>query len=345
MTQSLSTKVLIIGAGTGGYVAGIRCGQLGLDTVLVDGGDGLGGTCLNVGCIPSKAIIHAASKYETVARAAGGGTHRAGDWFMPKVVYRSAWVILALTYSYSGYTKLLSPAWVSGDTVGLVLQNPLARDYFLNDWFLALPDFALQLLTWGILYVELLFAPLALNRRLRPWLWSAMLLVQFGFLFLLNFPDLTLGMLLFHLLTFDPAWLSARRASQPETLYYDGHCGFCQACVRFVLAEDDGATMRFSPIGSADFLKRAPAERQAQPFDSMLVLTDQNKVLTQSDAVIHVLKRLGGLWLLSGYLLGLLPKPLRNFGYRCVGRVRRKLLPTPPSVCPMVPAELKKRFL
>ncbi len=74
MTQTLKTKVLIIGAGTGGYVAGIRCGQLGLDTVLVDGSAGLGGTCLNVGCIPSKAIIHAASKFETVAKAAGEGT-------------------------------------------------------------------------------------------------------------------------------------------------------------------------------------------------------------------------------------------------------------------------------
>jgi len=72
--QQLKTKVLIIGAGTGGYVAGIRCGQLGLDTVLVDGGEGLGGTCLNVGCIPSKAIIHAAAKFETVTKAASGGT-------------------------------------------------------------------------------------------------------------------------------------------------------------------------------------------------------------------------------------------------------------------------------
>jgi dihydrolipoamide dehydrogenase len=74
MTQSLTTKVLIIGAGTGGYVAGIRCGQLGLETVLVDASDGLGGTCLNVGCIPSKAVIHAANKFETVAKAANGGT-------------------------------------------------------------------------------------------------------------------------------------------------------------------------------------------------------------------------------------------------------------------------------
>ena len=74
MTQSLTTKVLIIGAGTGGYVAGIRCGQLGLETILVDASDGLGGTCLNVGCIPSKAVIHAANKFETVAKAADGGT-------------------------------------------------------------------------------------------------------------------------------------------------------------------------------------------------------------------------------------------------------------------------------
>ncbi|HCQ54016.1 MAG TPA: dihydrolipoyl dehydrogenase, partial [Brevundimonas diminuta] len=74
MTQTLKTKVLIIGAGTGGYVAGIRCGQLGLETVLVDASPGLGGTCLNVGCIPSKAIIHAAGKFETVAKAAGDGT-------------------------------------------------------------------------------------------------------------------------------------------------------------------------------------------------------------------------------------------------------------------------------
>jgi dihydrolipoamide dehydrogenase len=74
MTESIHTQVLIIGAGTGGYVAAIRCGQLGLETTLVDAMGRLGGTCLNVGCIPSKALIHAASKYETVAQAADGGT-------------------------------------------------------------------------------------------------------------------------------------------------------------------------------------------------------------------------------------------------------------------------------
>ncbi len=62
MTE-LTCKALVIGGGPGGYVAGIRAGQLGLDTIVVDA-EALGGTCLNVGCIPSKAVIHAADEFE-----------------------------------------------------------------------------------------------------------------------------------------------------------------------------------------------------------------------------------------------------------------------------------------
>jgi dihydrolipoamide dehydrogenase len=51
--------VIIIGAGPGGYVSAIRCAQLGLKTAVVEGRDTLGGTCLNVGCIPSKALLNA----------------------------------------------------------------------------------------------------------------------------------------------------------------------------------------------------------------------------------------------------------------------------------------------
>ena len=51
--------VIIIGAGPGGYVCAIRCAQLGLKTAIVEGRETLGGTCLNVGCIPSKAMLHA----------------------------------------------------------------------------------------------------------------------------------------------------------------------------------------------------------------------------------------------------------------------------------------------
>src|SRR6266571_6925795 len=62
MPETLRPRVLVLGGGLGGYVAAIRAGQLGLDTVLVEAGR-LGGTCLVRGCIPSKALIHAADRF------------------------------------------------------------------------------------------------------------------------------------------------------------------------------------------------------------------------------------------------------------------------------------------
>jgi dihydrolipoamide dehydrogenase len=55
--------VIIIGAGPGGYVCAIRCAQVGLKTACVEGRETLGGTCLNVGCIPSKAMLYASEMY------------------------------------------------------------------------------------------------------------------------------------------------------------------------------------------------------------------------------------------------------------------------------------------
>ena len=68
--KEISCKLLIIGAGPGGYVCAIRAGQLGIDTVIVERSKP-GGTCLNVGCIPSKALIHAADEFDKVRHMAG----------------------------------------------------------------------------------------------------------------------------------------------------------------------------------------------------------------------------------------------------------------------------------
>jgi dihydrolipoamide dehydrogenase len=62
--------VLVIGAGPGGYVAAIRAAQLGLKTACVEGRETLGGTCLNVGCIPSKALLHASEYFDAAKNGA-----------------------------------------------------------------------------------------------------------------------------------------------------------------------------------------------------------------------------------------------------------------------------------
>ena len=71
MSESRKCQVLVVGAGPGGYVAAIRAGQLGLNTIIVEG-DKAGGTCLIRGCIPSKAMIHAAERFEHLAHHVDG---------------------------------------------------------------------------------------------------------------------------------------------------------------------------------------------------------------------------------------------------------------------------------
>lgn len=67
--KEIHCKLLVIGAGPGGYVAAIRAGQLGIDTVIVEKARP-GGTCLNIGCIPSKALIHAAEEFHAALQRA-----------------------------------------------------------------------------------------------------------------------------------------------------------------------------------------------------------------------------------------------------------------------------------
>src|SRR5678816_1754132 len=67
MADDNNFAVIIIGSGPGGYVAAIRAAQLGLKTACVESRETLGGTCLNVGCIPSKALLHASELYEEAA--------------------------------------------------------------------------------------------------------------------------------------------------------------------------------------------------------------------------------------------------------------------------------------
>ena len=64
-----SYDLVVIGGGPGGYVAAIRAAQLGLKTACVEKRATLGGTCLNIGCIPSKALLQASEKYEEAAHA------------------------------------------------------------------------------------------------------------------------------------------------------------------------------------------------------------------------------------------------------------------------------------
>jgi predicted DCC family thiol-disulfide oxidoreductase YuxK len=267
------------------------------------------------------------------------------EWRMPQSVYAVVWVLMALGYSYSGYTKLISPSWVDGTAVERVLANPLARPGMMRDLMLLLPPFMLKLNTWGALLLELLFAPLALSRRMRPIIWNLLLLMHLALIALIDFADLSLGMVMLHLLTFDPAWIKPRTAAAGETIFYDGHCGLCHRAVRFMLAEDQQQRFHFAPLDSEAFRAAVSEAQRAALPDSVMVKTANGELLTRSSAVLYLMKRLGGAWRALAMLVSLIPEPLRDAAYDFIAGIRHRLFRVPDAACPVIPRHLHERFL
>jgi predicted DCC family thiol-disulfide oxidoreductase YuxK len=277
--------------------------------------------------------------------AARGDDDPGTRWRMPGGVYAAAWIVMAIAYTYSGATKLPSPSWRDGTALAHVLENPLARPTILRELALALPMSCLRLATWGALVLELLFAPLAVVGALRPWIWSAMLLMHLGLLTMLDFGDLTVGMLMIQAFTFDPAWIRPRPETGTATLFYDGGCGLCHRAVRFVLAEDrSGAAFRFAPLGGATFEASVPATSRGDLPDSIVVREADGTLRVRSEAVLAIGRRLGGLWRLAATVVGVLPSRLLDALYDGVARLRHRLFAKPKSTCPLLPAHLRARF-
>lgn len=128
-------------------------------------------------------------------------------------------------------------------------------------------------------------------------------------------------------------------------LFYDGGCGLCHGAVLFVLKRDKDAVFRFAPLGGETFAAEVPDAARALLPDSLVLKEVDGRVLTRSSAVVVMLRHLGGFWRVVGDLLWILPRPLRNLGYDLVAKVRHRLFKQPEGACPLVPKELRGRFL
>lgn len=128
-----------------------------------------------------------------------------------------------------------------------------------------------------------------------------------------------------------------------ETIYFDGACGLCHALVRFTAKHDAAGWFDFAPLGGEHFRAAVPHPPSPLP-DSAMVRTSEGPLLLRSAAVLHVLRRLGGGWRAVANIVGVLPRPLLDWGYGIVARLRRRLFALPANACPMVPSALRSRF-
>lgn len=114
--MSQSYDVVIIGGGPGGYNCAIRCGQLGLKTAIIEMRETLGGTCLNVGCIPSKALLHASELYEEARENFADMGIQTGDVSLDleKMMSRKREAVDGLTKGVEYLMKKNKVDWYSG---------------------------------------------------------------------------------------------------------------------------------------------------------------------------------------------------------------------------------------
>jgi len=113
--SSASYDVVIIGGGPGGYNAAIRAGQLGLTAACVEMRETLGGTCLNVGCMPSKALLHASELYEMAGKEfAGLGIEVTPKLNLAQMMAQKSESVTALTKGIEFLFKKNKVDWVRG---------------------------------------------------------------------------------------------------------------------------------------------------------------------------------------------------------------------------------------
>ena len=146
----------------------------------------------------------------------------------------------------------------------------------------------------------------------------------------------------------------AQIAGRP-LLLYDGVCVLCNGLVRFLLRHDNSeaksearlATFRFAPLQSPLALELLPPSATTALEGVVLItntLTPSQRLYRRSDAVAHALQLLGSPWRRFGTLLALIPRPLREFGYTIVARLRYRLFGRY-ATCPIPTPDQRSRIL
>jgi predicted DCC family thiol-disulfide oxidoreductase YuxK len=252
-------------------------------------------------------------------------------------------------------------------------------------WLVALHLFRPPMYAEIVAVILVLLLIMTLVPRWALWCWCGLFLILIGRIAVEPRVEYALSIFLFQLFTFDPAWIpplplssTSKRTereqeavyvsretqaapsspsplpvttdtgdenNKPEHIFYDGHCGLCHRCVRFVLAEDrEGKTFRFAPLDSDAFRAAVTEEERKNLPDTIVVRTADGRTLIQSQAVLYIMQRLGGLWRLIATLVLVIPAGLLNTVYAGVARIRRHVFAAPAEACPILPKHLRGRF-
>jgi predicted DCC family thiol-disulfide oxidoreductase YuxK len=136
-------------------------------------------------------------------------------------------------------------------------------------------------------------------------------------------------------------------SERSRILFYDGDCGLCAQSVRFFLGIDRHKRLSFAPLQGETAQGYLPANlRDAQCLSTVVYRRSNSNgqsLLLRSEAVAHALIDVGGLWGFLGWLLRLIPTPLRDWAYNLIAKDRLKLFPD--GACALPTGQARERLL
>lgn len=133
-----------------------------------------------------------------------------------------------------------------------------------------------------------------------------------------------------------------QQADERPILFFDGVCGLCNRFIDFVLKHDRFGRVVFAPLQGETAAERLTADDVAV-LDTVVFL-DNDRVTRRSSAIVRVLIQLGGFWRLLGSLLWVIPRPMRDLGYRVVAKNRYRFFGKK-ETCRMPTPDERARFL
>ena len=115
--------------------------------------------------------------------------------------------------------------------------------------------------------------------------------------------------------------------------------------MKFVIRHDERGEFLFSPLQGETIRKLVPAERIKTLPDSVVIRAFAGELFLKSDGAIYVLRRLGPFSQVLALVLSIFPLFLRDVGYNFIASLRKRVFGTRADYCPIVPAEVRERFL
>lgn len=246
-----------------------------------------------------------------------GFEQRQDCWYMPSILFWGAWVIVGISYTISGIDKAMAPSWIDGSAITHLLNNPLARDYFIRDMLLNTSEFVRQMFTWTALILEIGFGFLVIFRKTRLYAWLMIMAMHIGILMIVDFPDLTLGVMMIHLFTFDARWF--KKELKNPTIIFDGICGFCNKSIDTLIKIDEEKIFRYTSL-QGEFVKKLSLEEN---IDS-IVFYENGILYYKSTAILKILRSLGGMWVITN-IFYVIPRVVRDAIYDFIAKHRYKL--------------------